>query len=583
MEKSNYLITANIILNCCISGKEKSRIYKYFVQQLSSLGGRFNFYITELDFYLAFFIPMLCGLDSNQTYFNYYYQILDNLTICKTDASVVETSSIFQVNPLDAIRFSTALDHNLDGIITWEPLHYIQTAEDKVTIQREGKGNIFAALSKDLETGKSLELRINIFSLNAFFRSIGVISNDFELINEAEFANSVQQIENPGSRSVAALLSQLSEFRSEFSGLEKLAKETLDFITNGESINDSVFAERMLHYRNEKEFISEQYIRSVLEPRINYLRQKKNYKEIRIIFDSGTTIAPMFTILGREAEQDPDYWCKNISVVTNNIKGLANILRFRENYNDPYARLPLHHFFVLPGEILPAFEAIASEQTLKALDDYRKDDVYTISVTTGNYILLHEGKFLPIARAGYHPDFKATLFDISDEVYVIAPLGKILMCTEERKVRHRQVTNLLGMLTYLNRDLDLVQLPSPRTQESDNKEYKLVNKKLVWRNQKTKVWDIDSSDWLRKSVLVTTSRKSNCLLYPHSERVKNELRKPMFEIEWDKESGPHFIAFPFDDLPILHESQYEVEIPHSNLQKCAENYLFLLSADSYAR
>ncbi|MGH8477071.1 MAG: TIR domain-containing protein [Methylococcales bacterium] len=362
----------------------------------------------------------------------------------------------------------------------------------------------------------------------------------------------------------------LSELRGGIRKIDANIQQVINIIRNEKESPDSVFTERAIHYNEEKSIIAEHFLDYVLWPRIKYLVATSKYTKIRIIFDSGTTIAPILNAIGRKSEEYKEYWCRHIPVVTNNIKGIQNMLRYREHRNDRYAQLSISHFSVLPGKVLAAFEAIADDQTLDALDSYRNDGVYTIAVTTGNYILLDQNKFIGIARAGYHPDFKATLTDIANEVYVVAPLGKLLMWTGKCEEADK-VNSLKGMLDRLNHNLNFVA--HPRHQFAADTVYDLVTKKLVWKHP-SENGEPDISNWLEKSVLVTTSRDEHCLFFVHFGHVDGQIPRK-FRPDWKVGFGPYISTVPFITLPISRQGQFKLEVPHESLQGCAENYFFL--------
>jgi hypothetical protein len=378
----------------------------------------------------------------------------------------------------------------------------------------------------------------------------------------------LQTSPRPEERSLADLVLAISDIRSEVKGA---TDRMLKAIRSDHEVTDSVYAWRAGHYRREKKHIAEQFIRRTLGKRVEYLQQQFGHRRIRIIFDSGSTIAPMLDVLGQEAEGNPEHWCKEIQAVTNNIKGIENILRYRDQPGNRYGNLPLADFSVLPGKVLAAFEAIADPRTLEALESYREDRYYTIAVTTGNYILLHDREFLPIARAGFHPHFKATLYDIASEVYVIAPLGKILMWVGKDELG--KAAPLEDMLDRLNTDLKLKSMSLDK--DSEEKRYHLVNEGLVWSRQGKNAGPQVLTPWLEKSVLVTTRRTDACLFERHFLKVEAELGHRNFSDDWGVGSGPRLLATPFLALPLIKDEQFKVEVPHENLRRFARKYFFM--------
>jgi hypothetical protein len=404
----------------------------------------------------------------------------------------------------------------------------------------------------------------------------GVISTP---LSNAIDLQSLQQSESPESRALVSLMATVSELRSGFTKVDERTLQVLDAFRSEIGIGDSIYALRSGHYKKEKEFLAEPFIKDALSQRVLHLT-KVLKKRVRIVFDSGSTIAPMFNVLGREAESDLKHWCRSeeVQIVTNNIRGIVNVLQYRDNRANKYAQLPIRSLSVLPGQVLASFEAIADEATLNELESYRKGriqkgDIYTIGVTTGNYLLLHQGKLAEIARAGWHPDFKATLIDIADEVYVVAPLGKILVWTGRRNTL-RKIDSVKELLEHLNHDLKF-EVKDPHGFSPDMA-YDLVTDALTSsRKPKGRYADTNLSRWLRKTILVTTARSYQCLFHAHSVQVKAQLAAEPFKPDLDLNNGPYLWQPLFNALPISPYEQFKVEVPHENLQEFAENYFFL--------
>jgi hypothetical protein len=216
---------------------------------------------------------------------------------------------------------------------------------------------------------------------------------------------------------------------------DKLAKELLPFLNKKLFQSDTIYEMRAKHYAEEKECIACEY-RKLLDNRIDslisadQLNSESIIDEIIIILDSGTTIANIFEQLGKESyAEGAQHWTKKdfVKFYTNSIRGVLCLFKYRDQYSR-YSEIPFK-CNMFPGKILSPYEAIADEHTVKAILDLKKSGRYIIFITTGNYLIYNsqEKKFLPIARAGFHPDVKAAGFHIADEVHIVAPLGKILM------------------------------------------------------------------------------------------------------------------------------------------------------------
>jgi hypothetical protein len=163
--------------------------------------------------------------------------------------------------------------------------------------------------------------------------------------------------------SIEAMLVTLDE------KLKKLDTNLLqlkEFQNREKEVLDSVYSDRSSHYKEEKKVIAEDFLDQVLKPRVGHLKKALNDRSIRIVFDAGTTLDPILDSLGCQAHNKSKHWCKDIPVYTNNVKGIQNMLRYREKPSR-YSDLPIRNFFALPGRILAPFEAIADDDTLKCI------------------------------------------------------------------------------------------------------------------------------------------------------------------------------------------------------------------------
>lgn len=364
----------------------------------------------------------------------------------------------------------------------------------------------------------------------------------------------------------------------------EIANKIVPHLSNKIGLSDSVFEAREEHYKQEKEILAV-HVFAILEERIRYLKSKG--KNVQIILDSGTTIAPILEIMGRKASNDKEAWPNKVEVITNNIRGLQHLLKYRKNYSksqseeqdDRYLQTPFE-CSVLPGKVLSAYQAIVGNHTFRALAALArgsegvlgkvKEPFYTMTVTTGNYVLVEDytRKLMPIARADLHPHFKAGLYCISDEVYVVAPLGKIL-----RNEKQDQ-NSLSSLLNNFNDDLGY----SDNEEIESLKKYKLVNPELLKGHFTSKMVKNQSLEsWNKKTILVTTNReKGRALLAPHVENIKRYFLPYNSEINFQEKIKeiPHLSITDFNEIPPWYTNQIEVEIPHENLREHISKYFF---------
>ena len=352
---------------------------------------------------------------------------------------------------------------------------------------------------------------------------------------------------------------------------------------------NTVYDFRSNHYRYEKELLGKKFSQ-YLGNRVRFLRKNK-YKKIKIFFDSGTTIAPILDELAKEAENDPNHWTRienqvgeipEIEFYTNSIRGVQNILKYKKipdstskfkNKIDRFFPIPFD-CYILPGKILSPYEAIADVDTIKAILGHKQkeDDVYIITITTGNYFLGIDKYFSPIARTGYHPEIKAAYHHIADENYLITPLGKIIFDYEYKS------KTLSNFLEKFNKSLHYeADSEDPSLQEYKLIDYEFTLNKLSFIKDYIKE-ENEFNDWMQKTILVTTSRiKNDHFLFPHFQHINdtyNEFNGLSTMIK-EGNDGPFILSFPFDDLPFVKQKQIDKEVPHRNLRsskKLLSNY-----------
>jgi hypothetical protein len=362
---------------------------------------------------------------------------------------------------------------------------------------------------------------------------------------------------------------------------KSVANRIASIVTNELLNEDSIFEIRSKHYRREKRLLAEKFS-EMLGDRIRHL-QSISRRKIQVIIDSGSTLSPLFDVIGRQASIDIMHWSKNVSFYTNNIKGVQQILKYREIscnipevnpandvYDDRHLEIPVT-CSILPGKILSAYSAIADESTIHAVKKLsEKQDAYTICITTGNYVLFEtkDINVLPIARTSFHPHMKSILYDIADELFLVAPLGKIL--------KGEKGDSLNDLLNTFNSDLGF----DKSDPKSPQNRYLLTTKSLL--TESNLQFDIEGRDhtWGKKTILVTTAREKNKHnFFEHYNRIKYNVRKEFFPSETviikDNPNGPYLWTCLFDQLPKVYQEQNEEEIPHANLRPYRQKYFWV--------
>ncbi len=312
--------------------------------------------------------------------------------------------------------------------------------------------------------------------------------------------------------------------------------------------SQSLFRERLKHFNKEKEFIVENFVPLLLE-RCKILITKEN-KKVFLIIDSGTTLYPFFKKLGNATvrlHENKEAWIKHLTIVTNNLAGVESLIESgRVNPNNRFSPLAIE-CHLLPGIPLPIYSALTGPKTEEALQKLREESSDNneekqpmlpifIGLVTGNWIRIRRSWPycpVPLARGEGHKKFKELLIKNSDEVYVIAPLGKIFVENGPKEVN------------------DLLQYSEDK-KDPEGKPYV----------------ETDISDEEAKAVkLISTSRSVGRELYSHSKKVDTMLGLGNTGINnfinsLDVATIPH-ILFKFDNLPDNKFEQIEVEFPHA--------------------
>jgi hypothetical protein len=308
------------------------------------------------------------------------------------------------------------------------------------------------------------------------------------------------------------------------------------------SRSQTLFGERLGHFRDEKEHIAEHFIPLLLKRCKAYV---ESGRKVYLLVDSGTTLYTFFERIGRATVrlyENRELWIDKMVLVTNNLPGVDTLIEAgRINPNNRYSRLAIN-CELLPGVPLPIYSAVTGGQTEEALMRLKAiagSDAVFIGLVTGNWIRLRRSTPacpIPLARGAGHLEFKQIMINNSDEVYVVTPLGKLFVNVPPEEVN-------VG-LEY-----------SESHPDPDRQPYREVN----------------ISDEKAKFVkIVSTSRSRGRILYDLSTRVRAILDADHFVRDQfpcaQAENVPH-ILFPFDRLPDDFYLQEEIEFPHSNTRR----------------
>jgi hypothetical protein len=312
----------------------------------------------------------------------------------------------------------------------------------------------------------------------------------------------------------------------------------------------SLFTVRSEHFREEKRLLAERFLPLLLN-RIRFHLPK----QVVLLIDSGTTTYPLMEALAKEAVcalRDGDPWLENLQVWTNNLPGVMALMDLgRINPDNPYSDLAFKAN-LLPGVPVPAFAAVAgklTEEALRRVKSEARADVVFISLLTGNWVRVRETPPrcpVPLARGFGHLAFKQTLVNCSDEVFVLAPLGKVFADSSDRRKDNIDEA--------VNADLELRE-----------------------GGERDPYCEVEISPAKGGCVkLISTTRREGRLLCRHSLTVVDRLQprvdgspssvatlrgigeqyrnRPISEL--------HSVLFDFDALPVDPYLQREAEFPH---------------------
>jgi DeoR/GlpR family transcriptional regulator of sugar metabolism len=204
----------------------------------------------------------------------------------------------------------------------------------------------------------------------------------------------------------------------------------------------SLFDRRRSHFAPEKELLGKRIV-EILRDQI----EEDKELAIILILDAGSTVFPIFRQLCTHPTFQFDRSnADRLKIITNNLPGVSDLT----NYGRIGERLLARTLFgcrILSGYAHSEYEASLGGQTAsdlrQAIDEFRESlqdstakRIKVVSVTTGNYVSLTGGI---LARHRNHRETKSAMLDVGDDVYVLAPLGKLLPYSGQ------EINDLLGL------------------------------------------------------------------------------------------------------------------------------------------
>jgi hypothetical protein len=312
--------------------------------------------------------------------------------------------------------------------------------------------------------------------------------------------------------------------------------------------SDSVFSERLGHFNGEKEFLAQQFSEQLVSRCAEHLKRDR---KVFLLIDSGTTLFPLFKMLPIEVAKKfppsgaPNSRFNGIEVITNNLPGVNALMEAGRASSNRFSEL-LFPCRVLPGRPLPTYNATVGRHAISFLEGIRDEPLNEdespgqfkerriIAIVTANWIRLQNenNTYKPVllARGRGHKDIKEKMCEMADEIYVVAPLGKIVA---------------------LEKSTDLNEIFGFRASE-DNDEGKAYEEVKLTPEKD------------RNVRIVSTSRHPDRLLGTLSTVVKTRLNIQNRNDFGSVDELPGHTLYPFEYLPDDSALELIAELPHAN-------------------
>ncbi len=297
---------------------------------------------------------------------------------------------------------------------------------------------------------------------------------------------------------------------------------------------ESVFGERSDHYRKEKELIAHELTPFLLKHVKNVV---EGGKEVTLLIDSGTTLYTFFKELGEafyKCHSEREKWLEKVKVVTNSLAGIEALIgSSRKDRHNRYSDLAIR-CKLLPGDPLPIYSAVTGDETVKAIEHLQQGvngDMHFIALLTGNWIRIgKDGIPRPLARGEGHLEVKEAYAKISQDIFVISPLGK----------------------TFIKSSLEEVNQALGFTEDNLNQEKKPYK-------------EVDLSPYAERVMFISTDRDPDRVLHPLSLELHGKLNYVRNPERVDEIILKHCnCCFRFSDLPNSWAEELLIEFPHKH-------------------
>jgi TIR domain len=220
---------------------------------------------------------------------------------------------------------------------------------------------------------------------------------------------------------------------------------------------NALFRERLSQFKEEKELLADKFGDYLLARLENYCQNQD--QKVLLFIGSGTTLFHFFKKIGgfaKNLKQQANriVWIDNLAIVTNNLEGAQSLIEEGETANEKVADAIIE-CVILPGtpsstyggtlapshssQFHDVFQPVSTPEVINAIAARAKartesgalpegTSVKIISLVAGNWVRIRQSVpriALPLAREQAQYEITQTLIDVSDEVYLVTPLGKI--------------------------------------------------------------------------------------------------------------------------------------------------------------
>ncbi|NJO48703.1 MAG: hypothetical protein HC840_03575 [Leptolyngbyaceae cyanobacterium RM2_2_4] len=200
-QRITALITANVFQNGLSRCEESWRYYTVLLRRLAAKP--VDWYISDLDFDLAFVLWHLYQFGGDQACRAAYEEMMQILRICKINESILENSKFYRLNFYDSLRLACSVDCCVDAIVTWEPNQFATSDRERSSIRE--KGYFYRNFNAEMADDQTRTTHsIGVFSVDAFLLHLHELETTTSSIRKAPSVLQIESLEVQITRSIKA-------------------------------------------------------------------------------------------------------------------------------------------------------------------------------------------------------------------------------------------------------------------------------------------------------------------------------------------------------------------------------------------